>query len=163
MEIRKASRDDLAAIMEIYHHAQDMMIATGNASQWGHSYPTEDIIKVDIDSGCCHVICENDEVHAVFAIITDGEPDYDVIENGSWLNDNPYIAIHRVASDGKMHGIVTKIMDHCKGLSSDIRIDTHHDNKIMQGQIERNGFVKCGVIYVRDGSPRIAYHWNVGR
>ncbi len=162
MEIRKASRDDLVAIMEIYHHAQDMMIATGNASQWGHSYPTEDIIKVDIDSGCCHVICENDEVHAVFAIITGGEPDYDVIEKGSWLNDNPYIAIHRVASDEKMHGIVTKIMDYCKGLSSDIRIDTHHDNKIMQGQIERNGFVKCGVIYVRDGSPRIAYHWNVG-
>lgn len=151
-------------IMKVYHYAQDMMIETGNASQWRHTYPTEDIIKADIDSGICHVICDDaDEVHAVFAILTGGEKDYDVIENGSWLNDNPYIAVHRVASDGKMHGVVTKIMDYCKELSSDIRIDTHNDNKIMQGQIERNGFVKCGVIYVRDGSPRIAYHWNKSR
>ncbi|OON84879.1 N-acetyltransferase [Oribacterium sp. C9] len=161
MKIRKASIDDLNAIMDIYHYAQDMMAETGNASQWGHSYPTEDIIKTDIDNGCCHVICGNDKVHAVFAIITDGEPDYDIIEKGSWLNDNSYIAVHRVASDGKMHGIVKLIMNYCKEISADIRIDTHHDNKIMQGQLEKNGFVKCGVIYVRDGSPRIAYHWSI--
>ena len=29
----------------------------------------------------------------------------------------------------------------------------------MQKQIEKNGFKKCGTIYVRDGSPRIAYQW----
>jgi RimJ/RimL family protein N-acetyltransferase len=38
-----------------------------------------------------------------------------------------------------------------------IRIDTHRDNAIMQHLLEKNGFVKCGIIYVEDGSPRIAY------
>ena len=30
----------------------------------------------------------------------------------------------------------------------------------MQKQIEKSGFKKCGTIYVEDGSPRIAYHWE---
>lgn len=100
------------------------------------------------------------EIHAVFAIINGADPTYDVIENGAWLNDDSYIAVHRVASDGKLHGVVDQIMDYCKMLSHDIRIDTHHDNKIMQGQLERNSFEKCGVIYAWDGTQRIAYHWS---
>lgn len=35
--------------------------------------------------------------------------------------------------------------------------DTHQDNKITRHLIEKNGFAKCGIIYVADGSPRIAY------
>ena len=34
---------------------------------------------------------------------------------------------------------------------------THADNKIMQHLLEKNGFTRCGVIHVRDGSPRFAY------
>ena len=26
--------------------------------------------------------------------------------------------------------------------------------------MEKNGFTKCGIIYVKDGTPRIAYHWT---
>ena len=29
----------------------------------------------------------------------------------------------------------------------------------MQKLIEKNGFVKCGIIHVKDGTPRIVYHW----
>lgn len=39
-----------------------------------------------------------------------------------------------------------------------LRIDTHDDNRIMQHILEKTGYVKCGRIYVEDGSPRIAYH-----
>ena len=37
------------------------------------------------------------------------------------------------------------------------RADTHADNKIMQHLLEKNGFTRCGVIHVADGSPRFAY------
>ena len=30
-------------------------------------------------------------------------------------------------------------------------------NKIMQHLLEENGFTKCGIIHVEDGTPRIAY------
>ena len=38
-----------------------------------------------------------------------------------------------------------------------IRIDTHEDNKIMQRAIARQGFSRCGIIHLANGSPRIAY------
>lgn len=40
-------------------------------------------------------------------------------------------------------------------------IDTHKDNKITRHLIEKNGFAKCGIIYVADGSPRIAYEKQI--
>ena len=44
-------------------------------------------------------------------------------------------------------------MEHCQSL----RADTHADNKIMQHLLEKNGFTRCGIIHVADGSPRFAY------
>jgi ribosomal protein S18 acetylase RimI-like enzyme len=38
-----------------------------------------------------------------------------------------------------------------------IRIDTHEKNVSMQRMVEKNGFKKTGIIYVKDGSPRYAY------
>ena len=38
-----------------------------------------------------------------------------------------------------------------------LRIDTHQDNKVMQHVVEKHGFTRRGIIYIADGSPRIAY------
>ena len=38
-----------------------------------------------------------------------------------------------------------------------IRVDTHADNKPMQHLAEKYGFSRRGIIYVEDGTPRIAY------
>lgn len=160
MHIRKAEKDDLDAIMNIYSIAQDFMIENGNPNQWGHSYPSSELIKDDIANGVCHVICEDDTPHGVFALFNGDEPTYEYIENGKWLNDDAYVTIHRIASDGKANGIFKSAIDYCKDLSDNIRIDTHNSNLIMQKLIEKNGFVKCGRIYVADGTPRIAYQWK---
>ena len=32
-----------------------------------------------------------------------------------------------------------------------------NDNQIMQHLLEKNGFTRCGIIHVADGTPRIAY------
>lgn len=88
------------------------------------------------------------------------KPTYQYIENGAWLNDAPYVTIHRIAGDGRTHGILRCAADYCKSISANVRIDTHENNTTMQRQIEKNGFKRCGTIYVEDGSPRIAYHWT---
>ena len=36
-------------------------------------------------------------------------------------------------------------------------IDTHRDNQVMRERILRNGFQECGIIYLENGDPRIAY------
>ncbi len=159
MQIRKATIDDLDVIMSIYKDAQDFMIESGNPNQWGHFYPSEDLVREDISKGISYVICDRDNPHGVFVLIDGLEPTYQYIENGSWINEEPYITLHRIASDGKLHGIFKSAIDYSKSISDNIRIDTHSNNVIMQKQIEKNGFRKCGTIYVRDGSPRIAYQW----
>lgn len=160
MNIRKATIDDLEDIMEIYKIAQDFMIQTGNPNQWGHSYPTKNLIKNDIKYKTSYVIYNNKTIHGVFTLIYGIEPTYQNIENGEWLNNEPYITLHRIASDGKVKGIFKSITEYCKAISNNIRIDTHENNIIMQKLIEKNGFQKCGIIHVADGTPRIAYQWT---
>ena len=159
MEIRRATAQDHQRIMEIDRAAQDFMIQTGNPHQWGHFYPESSLIEKDIENGVCHVICADGDVHGVFALMEGPDPTYRYIEGGNWLNDAPYLVIHRIAGDGQVHGLVTKAAEYAKGLSANVRVDTYHENVSMQRQISKNGFVECGTIYLEDGSPRIAYQW----
>lgn len=159
MFIRKANERDLDRILEIYGIAREFMIKSGNPSQWGLVHPAKEIVLADIDEGISHVVCEGEEIRGVFALLTEEEPTYGYIEGGAWLNDEAYVTIHRIASDQSVHGLFPIVFDYCKGLSDNIRIDTHADNLPMQRQIEKCGFVRCGTIYVRGKSARIAYHW----
>ena len=158
--LRNGTLEDMERIMEIYSYAQEYMIRSGNPSQWGHSYPGKDLIRTDIRQGACKVIYDENGIHGVFALFEEPDPTYSNIENGQWLNDTPYLTIHRIAGDGKVHGLFQYAVNCCKQKTSNIRIDTHRENKTMQRLIEQNGFRKCGTIYVRDGSARIAYQWT---
>lgn len=160
LNVRNADITDFEQIMGIYKYAQDYMIRSGNPKQWGHSYPDTDLIKSDITQNTCRVIYDKNGIHGVFALFEGKEPTYEYIENGHWLNDKPYITIHRLAGDGQVHGLFQCVVNYCKNISQNLRVDTHADNLTMQKLIEKNGFTKCGIIYVRDGSPRIAYHWT---
>ena len=60
MHIRKATIDDLNLIMDIYRAAQDFMIESGNPNQWGHFYPSEDLVKEDIANSISYLICDDD-------------------------------------------------------------------------------------------------------
>ena len=164
MEVRKARPEELDAIMRIYRCAQDFMIRSGNPTQWAHSYPTEQMVRDDIARGACRVLLDEDRICGVFALFDGVEPNYLQIVEGAWLNDAPYLTIHRVAGDGTVHGVFRCVAEYCKGLGRDLRIDTHEKNIPMQRQILKNGFVRCGIIHVLDGdlSPRIAYQWCPG-
>ena len=37
------------------------------------------------------------------------------------------------------------------------KIITHRDNRIMQHLLDKNGFTYCGIIYLDDGTERLAY------
>lgn len=41
--------------------------------------------------------------------------------------------------------------------TNNIRIDTHWDNKPMQGALAKAGFHYCGIIHLLDGDERLAY------
>ena len=154
--IRKATPWDLPRIREIYEIARQFMRKNGNHSQWGKGDEPEALIEEDICQGNLYVLEEAD-IHAVFAFIIGEDPTYQEIEEGNWKSEEPYAAVHRVASDGTVQGVLGHVMDYCSAQVPHIRIDTHTDNKVMQHVLEKYGFVSCGIVHVPDGSPRIAY------
>ena len=160
LNVKNADMADFEQIMKIYKYAQDYMIKSGNPVQWGHFYPDAELIKSDICQNVCRVIYDKDGRHGVFALFKGAEPAYKHIENGNWLNEEPYLTIHRLAGDGQVHGLFQCVLNYCKNICQNIRADTHADNQIMQKLMEKNGFMKCGIIYVKNGTPRIAYHWT---
>ena len=76
LKVRDAVKEDLQRIMEIYRHAQDYMIETGNPTQWGHFNPTQETIEEDIAVGRCKALYDEDGIHGVFALFETPEPCY---------------------------------------------------------------------------------------
>lgn len=155
--IRNADLSDLKEIMDIYEYARKFMKQTGNRNQWANKFPPESLIKEDIEKKQLYIIEKSGFICGVFAFIIGNDPTYSIIKNGEWLSYEKYGTVHRVASNGKSKGIFNEIITFCESKINHLRIDTHKDNKIMQHLIEKNGFYKCGIIYVTDGTPRFVY------
>lgn len=154
-QVRKAVEADYPRILDIYAHAREFMAKTGNPNQWGTNYPPEAMLRADIPAGNLYVV-EDQEIHGVFAYFTEPDPTYGYIEDGAWLSDSPYGTIHRVAGDGS-GGVFSAVLKFAQEGNRHVRIDTHHDNVVMQHVLEKHGFQRCGIIYLEDGDPRIAY------
>lgn len=162
MIIRRTTYNDLDSVMEIYKCARSFMAQNGNPYQWGSTNPKREQIENDIENGVSYV-CEDEQgIQAVFAYIEGIDPTYSFIEDGEWLNDEPYGTIHRIASAGKVKGIASLVFDWCFRKCKNVRADTHEDNKVMQHLLVKGGFRKCGRIYLVNGSPRIAYQKTRG-
>lgn len=161
MEIRNAKPEDLLQIRGIYDVAKTYMDASGNPNQWVVGYPPEEYLSEDIALSRLYVCEEDATLHGVFLFDVMEDLTYHYIE-GAWMNDAPYGVIHRIASKGTKKGIFRLALEFCMEKMKEqnvtnLRIDTHEDNKTMQHLVEKCGFERCGNIYLANGSPRIAY------
>jgi len=159
MIIRKATKDDLDEIMAVYDKARQFMRDSGNDRQWINGYPHRELVESDIEKSELFVCDEKGETAAVFAFIIGDDPTYAYIEDGSWKSNTLYGTIHRIGSTGKYRGMGKFCFDYCKSCIGHLRGDTHKANLNMQKQFINNGFERCGIIYVDDGTPRIAYEY----
>lgn len=156
MEIRKATMEDWEEIRKIYADARQFMAAHGNAGQWGTGYPQEKLLLDDIAQGKLYV-CMEEGIAAVFYFAVEEDPTYGVIEEGAWLNEEPYGVVHRIASARTVRGAASFCMNWAFEQAGNIRIDTHENNFPMQNMLRKNGFHYCGKIYLENGEPRIAF------
>jgi len=156
---RPANSADLPALRDVFSAARAVMRADGNTAQWAGNYPDDAAVLRDIEGGWGYVLlAPGGSVAGYFAMIPSPEPTYACIEGGAWLEDTlPYHVVHRIGSVPEVHGVFRAIMDWCFERDPNIRIDTHRDNHIMQHCIESYGFTYCGIIYLADGAPRLAY------
>lgn len=156
--IREATRTDMPMIMQVMESAKKIMQVSGNLHQWGAGYPSEAIIAADMEKGGAFVIEDDGCLVGYFAFLPSPEPTYSNIYGGGWIDDDlPYHVIHRIASIPDSHGIFKSIMDFAFAHESNIRIDTHKDNAIMQHNVVKHGFRYCGIIHLASGDVRLAY------
>ena len=152
--IRPATQADMAEILDIYAQARRFMAENGNPTQWGQHHPARQILKKDILLNRLYVVEDGERLCGVFMFQVGDDPTYAHIE-GSWRSTAPYGVIHRIAGVGG--GVFPAALEYCSSIIWHLRIDTHADNKPMQHVVEKSGFSRRGIIYVADGTPRIAY------
>ena len=162
--VRPSTSRELDALLEIVEHGRAALAAAG-VPQWNDGYPSCESIASDLEKKVSYTALHNGKPIATAVILTDGEPDYDEINDGRWLQDGPYITVHRVAThrDAKRTGAATALIEMAERMAKErgfraVRIDTHRQNLAMQAFLEKNGFVRCGVIFLRrSGAERIAF------
>jgi len=157
--VRQTVYADIEQCMNLYDAARKIMRASGNMKQWTNGYPSREVLEEDILNGNSYVICDSEEkIIGTFACIVGEDPTYGYIEGGEWLKPTlPYATLHRLASTPERHNIAKTSFDFAFTLAPSLRADTHADNHIMQHILEGYGFSKRGIIYLKNGDPRIAY------
>ncbi len=161
--IRLAKDADLPIILDIYAHARQYMRKNGNPNQWGHSHPAEAVLREDIKLQHLYVCTNAGEILGVFCYFQGIDPTYVRIYDGQWQNNEPYGVIHRIAVAAHQKGVASACFHWALQQCDNLRIDTHADNIPMHKSLAKNGFAKCGIIYLENGDPRIAYHKKIDK
>lgn len=154
--IEKATLSQLPQIMAIYAGARAFMAQTGNPDQWGTTDPPEETIRRDILNEKCYVNLQDGKILAVFYFAIEEDPTYAYID-GAWLNRDPYGVIHRIAVGESGRGVAAECIAFAYERCGNLRIDTHEKNIPMQRCLAKNGFQRCGIIYLENGDFRVAF------
>lgn len=164
--IRIATLADLDQIVSIYEDAKRLLKASGS-DQWQSGYPNHDTVKSDIFEDNLYILIRNDIIIGVAYFGDQGEKTYHKID-GTWLNDEPYLVIHRIATRDGYYGMgVAKALFNFgeklaleKGIYN-IRVDTHKQNLTMLSLLSKLNYHYCGIIDLGLPKPfdstRLAY------
>lgn len=160
MILRKATKQDIPTIEHIIKAASARLGAAG-IDQWQRGYPNRASVERDVADGVGMVLCEGDTIIVYGAVIFTGEPAYNDLTGGEWLTAGDYACVHRLCVNEIFVGMgfSKHFMMAAEAMASErvksIRIDTHPENKIMQGLIQRLGYTYCGDVVIE--SRRLAY------
>ncbi len=160
-QFRKASLEDHELIWKIIQQAIKRRKEEGS-KQWQDGYPNRSSIENDIKNEYGYVLESESQIVGYAAVMMDIEPTYKIIE-GSWLSDQKYIVIHRVAvAEGHIGlGLATKIFQEIEKIAISnsifsIKVDTNFDNLPLLKILNKLKYTNCGEIDVR-GSARKAF------
>ena len=161
MIIKPCTIDYIDDARQIFDDARAYMRKSGNMSQWSNGYPSKEVILQDMEENRFYGVFDGDKLLCVFMMMVGIDTNYNVIYDGSWLNDEPYAVIHRIATTVHGKGIAELCYDFALSHCNNLRIDTSSENYPMQKSLLKNGFKLCGVIHLANGDPRLAFHKSI--
>jgi len=158
IKIRRAEEKDILFITEIIQQAKDYFVQNGIPQWQTRGYPDASDVRKDIHNQGAYVAVDENIVCGYCFICAMKDRNYNFIE-GKWLNDLPYVVMHRICirREDKGKRIASMFVATAEQMGNNLRADTHEKNRSMRKMLENNGFTKCGTIYVEDGTPRVAY------
>lgn len=163
LAFRRAAKEDIPAVLQIIEEARESLRALG-IDQWQSGYPNEETIRADIAAGTSFVAVWDGKAAGTVSVSFGGEETYREITGGAWPDGGNYAVVHRLAVGKPCRRLSiaafllekTEAMCRSRGVPS-IRVDTHEGNRPMRGFLAKNGFRRCGVIFLKDGGRRLAY------
>ena len=155
--IRKATLNDLDQIWQLREETKNLLKERG-IDQWQHTNPSLETFKNDISLGEFYVYEKENEILGMIAIKGGIERTYNVIYDGKWGYDLPYLTIHRLAVKRYYLGshIAKDLLSFADQLAIDkkinyIRIDTYYTNKYAIRLFEEFGYILRGWIWLEPG------------
>ena len=158
MIYRLATQRDLPRLLHMVDQAKASFRARG-IDQWQKGDPDGPGLAAAIEQKTIHVLEQEGQAVGMITVVPGPEASYAQID-GAWLNQEPYAAFHRVCVEESCKGRSEDLARHM-GLTN-IRIDTHPDNRSMQRALAKSGYTLCGSLTLTEGTekgdPRLAYH-----
>lgn len=157
--IRLAKTSDLKQIWDLRLETTKLLKQRG-IDQWQYHLPDQETILNDIKLHEFYVYEINNQIIGMIAIKSGVEPTYNIIYDGMWSVDRPYLTIHRLAVSKAYlgHQVAEKLMVFAHQLAKDkhldyIRIDTHEHNKYAIRFFKSLGYQLKGYIFLGDNHP----------
>ena len=150
MRLTKASESDLRELCGLYRRvAEDMKSRGLNQWNWG-LYPTEDMIREDVERGEMHIRRKDGAIAAAVALSETMDPEYEAV---SWTGGVKPCYLHRLAVDPALQGTGTggEVLDDAvqmlRAAGRDcIRCDTNRKNERALRLYGKKGFRICGTV-----------------
>jgi RimJ/RimL family protein N-acetyltransferase len=154
---------NLSLIEKMYEQAK-ILLSFHQSGQWQQHEPSLQTIKEDIRLGQCFGLFQEDRLVGTCALLR-YDASYEVLTLGNWLNDEPYLVIHRFVIDASLHrlGLGSQFLQAIEAFALqqgiyNIRVDTHRLNIPMTKLLEKNHYVECGEAFIKGAGPRVVYH-----
>jgi len=155
--IRHATLDDLTSIWQLRLETTELLRSRG-IDQWQHQNPSYETFKKDIELGEFYVMEKNHEIIGMIAIKHGIERTYNVIYDGAWGYDHPYLTVHRLAIKKAYLGqdYARKLLHFAERCAIEsntpyIRIDTYMTNRFAIRLFESEGYILRGWIMLEPG------------
>jgi RimJ/RimL family protein N-acetyltransferase len=160
--IKISDKKLLPSLMDMYEKAKQLLKSHGSG-QWQNGEPSKQTILQDISVGNLYGLYEGALLIGACAIM-DKDPSYHFLHEGSWLNQDPYLVIHRFVIDASFHnqGLGARFLSLIEQLALDqmvfnIRVDTHELNLPMKALLNKMSYEVRGKVHFTNIGERIVY------
>jgi len=162
--IRRALSKDIEGIEKVAEAARAFLKANGSR-QWQDGYPFREDFLRDIEKEALFVFEEDGEILGTVSLQKEEDENYAEIFEGKWLNEEPYVAVHRLAVLKQGGGVGRKLLGFAEEYARkegfrNLRCDTTEENQVMHHLLNGLGYQRCGIIYLKRTpvhNKRVAY------